>query len=122
MGNQDPFEHHGPMALAAPAPNLHFKCPIFSAKIKMLKPKKNYSRGGDLFILMIQLILLNLKCSDKNCAQNLRYKEGQVLELFRNTLPTRIYYLLFGIQNPREVVESVKRVMTNEKNDNKLKG
>ena len=42
--------------------------------------------------------------------------------MFKNTLPTRYYYLLFGIQNFREALESVKQVMTKEKMDNKLAG
>ena len=51
----------------------------------------------------------------KECAQMLRYNNGQVLELLKNTLQTRYYYLLFGIQNHREIVEGAKRVMTMEK-------
>ena len=50
----------------------------------------------------------------------LGYNKGQVLGLFKNTLPTRYYYLLFSIQNLREAVESAKKVMTKEKLDNKL--
>ena len=49
------------------------------------------------------------------------HNKGHMLELFKNTLPTRYYYLLFGIQNLREVVESDKRVIT-KKLDNKLAG
>ena len=58
----------------------------------------------------------------KQCAQMLGYNEGKVLELLKNTLPIRYYILLFGIQNPREAVESAKIVMTKEKFDNKLAG
>ena len=39
----------------------------------------------------------------------LGYKEGHVLELFKNTFPTICNYLLFGIQKLREAVESAKR-------------
>ena len=50
----------------------------------------------------------------KQCAQMLGYTKGQVLELFKSTLHTWYYYLLFSIQNPREAVESAKKVMTKE--------
>ena len=52
----------------------------------------------------------------------LGYEEEQVLELFKNTLPTRYYYLLFGIQNLREAEESDKWVNTKERLDYKLAG
>ena len=45
-----------------------------------------------------------------------------MLELLKNTLATRHYYLLFGIQIFRDAVEMVKRVMTKEKLNNKLAG
>ena len=44
----------------------------------------------------------------KQCAQMLGYNEGQVLEMFRNTLPTRYYYLLLVIKDLRKAVESAK--------------
>ena len=56
----------------------------------------------------------------KQCGQMLKYNEAQVLELFKNTFPTRYCYVLFGIQNLREAVESAKRVLTKEKLDDKL--
>ena len=43
--------------------------------------------------------------------------EGQVFELFKNALHLRYYYLLFGIQNLCEAVESAKYVMTKERVD-----
>ena len=52
----------------------------------------------------------------------LGYNKGQVLELFKNSLPTRYSYLLFVIQNLREAVKSVKTVLIKEKLDNKLAG
>ena len=40
-----------------------------------------------------------LLCSKvETCAQMLGYNEGQVLEHFKNTLPTKNYYLLLGIE------------------------
>ena len=45
------------------------------------------------------------------------YDEGQAIELFKNTFPTRFYYLLFDICNKHEEVESAKHVMPREKKD-----
>ena len=84
---------------------------------------KNYFRDEDLFLLIKCLILFTLLYSGlKQCAQILGYNEGKVLELFKKTLPTRYYFLLFGTQNLRKAVESSKRVMTKEKLDSKLAG
>ena len=55
----------------------------------------------------------------KQCAQILGYNEGQVFELFKNTVPARYSYFLFSIQNLRKVGENAKRVMTKEKLNNK---
>ena len=46
----------------------------------------------------------------KQCAQMLGYNEGQVLELFKITLPTRYYYLELGIENIREAVETPNKL------------
>ena len=52
----------------------------------------------------------------------LGYNKDKVLELFKNALPTRCYYLPFDIQNLRKAVESTKCVMTKEKLDKQLAG
>ena len=55
---------------------------------------------------MRQLILLTQYVLQlKQCAHILGNNEGQVVELIKNTLPTRYYYLLFCIQNIRKAVE-----------------
>ena len=51
----------------------------------------------------------------KQNVQILGNNKGQVLELFKNILPIRYYYLLFDIQKFRELVEGTKCVMTKEK-------
>ena len=58
----------------------------------------------------------------KQCAQMLKLNEGQVLELFKYTLPTIYYYLLCCIQNLREAVESAKCVVTKGNLDKQLVG
>ena len=48
----------------------------------------------------------------------LDYGELQILELFKNTLPTRLYWILFPIEDLRQVVETAHRMLTKEKIDN----
>ena len=49
----------------------------------------------------------------------LDYGDQQILELFKNTLPIRLYYMLYHIDNLREVVEMAKRILTKEQMDKK---
>ena len=49
----------------------------------------------------------------------LDYGEPQILELFKNTLPSRLYYMLYQIDNLRVVVETAKRLLTKEQMDKK---
>ena len=47
----------------------------------------------------------------------LGYGEPQILEVFKNTLPTQLYWILFPIEDLRQVVEIAKRILTKEKLD-----
>ena len=47
----------------------------------------------------------------------LNYGEPQILELFKNTLPSRIYYMVYNIDNLREAVETTKHMLTKEQID-----
>ena len=47
----------------------------------------------------------------------LGYGEPQVLEIFKNTISTRLYWVLFPIEDLRQAVETVKRTLTKEKID-----
>ena len=58
----------------------------------------------------------------KQVASLLNYGEPEILELFKNTLPSNLYWILFPINNPREAVETTKRVMNKEKLDKQLTG
>ena len=49
----------------------------------------------------------------------LNYGEPQILELFKNTLPSRLYYMLYQINDLRVVVETAKRLLTKEQIDKK---
>ena len=52
----------------------------------------------------------------------LGYGEPQVLEVFKNTLPTKLYWILFPIEDLRKAVETAKRILTKEKLDEQLTG
>ena len=47
----------------------------------------------------------------------LNYGELQILELQKNTLPSRLYLILFHVDNFRDAVTTAKRVLTKEKID-----
>ena len=55
----------------------------------------------------------------KQVAALLNYEEPQILELFKNTLPSRLYYMLYQINELRLVVETSKRLLTKEQMDKK---
>ena len=48
--------------------------------------------------------------------------EPQVLEVFKETLPTKLFWILFPIEDLRQVVEAGKRILTKEKLDKQLTG
>ena len=53
----------------------------------------------------------------RHIATLLGYGEPQILEVFKNTLPTRLYWVLFPLVNLQLAVETVKRILTKEKKD-----
>ena len=52
----------------------------------------------------------------------LGYGEPQILEVIKNTLPTRLYWVLFPLDNFPLAVETPKRILTKEKIDRQLAG
>ena len=50
----------------------------------------------------------------RQVATLLGYGEPQILEVFTNTLPTKLYWILFPIEDLRQVVENAKRILTKE--------
>ena len=56
----------------------------------------------------------------KQVAVLLNYGEPQILERFKNTLSSKLYWVLFSVNNLRDAVDAVKRVMTKVKIDKKL--
>ena len=52
----------------------------------------------------------------------LGYQEPQILEVFKNTLTTKLYWVLFPIMDLRQAVEMAKRILIKEKIDRQLAG
>ena len=50
------------------------------------------------------------------------YGEPQILEVFKNTLPTKLYWILFPIEYLRQAVDTAKRILTKEKLYKQLTG
>ena len=50
------------------------------------------------------------------------YGEPQILEVFKNTLPTKLYWILFPIEDFRQAVDTAKRILTKEQLDKQLTG
>ena len=58
----------------------------------------------------------------RQVARLLGYGELQVLEVFKNTLPNRLYWVLFPIDNLCKAVETAKMFLTKEKIDRQMTG
>ena len=58
----------------------------------------------------------------RQVATTLGYGEPQILEVFKNTLLTELYWILFPIDDLRQAVETAKRILTKEKIDRQLTG
>ena len=58
----------------------------------------------------------------RQVANLLGYEEPQILEVFKNTLPTKLYWILFPIEDLRQTVDTAKRILTKEKLDKQLTG
>ena len=48
----------------------------------------------------------------RQIATLLGYGEPQILEVFKNTLPAKLYWVLFPIEDLRQVVETAERILT----------
>ena len=58
----------------------------------------------------------------RQVATPLGYGEPQILEVFKNTLPMKLYWISFPIEDLRQAVETAKRILTKEKLDKQLTG
>ena len=52
----------------------------------------------------------------------LGYGEPQVLEVFKNTIPTQLYWNLFSTEDLRLAIETAKIILTKERMDRQLPG
>ena len=51
----------------------------------------------------------------RQVAKLLGYGEPLVLEVFKNTLSTRLYWVLFPIEDLRQAIETAKRILTKDR-------
>ena len=58
----------------------------------------------------------------RQVANLLGYQDLQVFEVFKNTLPSKLYWVLFPIEDLRVVVDTSKRMLTKEIIDKQLAG
>ena len=58
----------------------------------------------------------------RQVATHLGYGEPQILEVFKNILPTKLYWILFPIEDLRQAVDTAKRILTKAKLDTQLTG
>ena len=58
----------------------------------------------------------------RQVAALLGYGEPQVLEVFKNTLPSRLSWVLFPVEDLRQSVETTKRIVSKAKIDRWLAG
>ena len=56
----------------------------------------------------------------RQVATLLGYGEPQILQVFKNILPTKLYRILFPIEDLRQAVETAKRILTKERLDKQL--
>ena len=58
----------------------------------------------------------------RQVANLLGYHDLQVLEVFKNTLPSKLYWVLFPIEDLRVAVDTAKRMLIKEQIDKQLAG
>ena len=58
----------------------------------------------------------------RQVAALLGYGEPQILEVFKNTLPNILYWIVFSVEDLRQALETAKRFLTKEKVDRQLSG
>ena len=56
----------------------------------------------------------------RQVAALLGYGEAQILEVFKSTFSTKLYWILFPIEDLRQAVETAKRILTKENLDKQL--
>ena len=62
----------------------------------------------------------NYAICKRQVAALLGYGKPQVLEVFKNTIPSRLHWDLLPIEDLRQAVETAKRILTKERIDGQL--
>ena len=102
---------------------MHYKHILDSNIQNLAVPENNISTYGDcLGMMKMKTLIDSYILKVKQVASLLNYGEPEILELFKNTLPRKLYWILFPINNLREAIETPKRVMNKEKLDKQLTG
>ena len=58
----------------------------------------------------------------RQVANLLGYGEPLILEVFKNTMPIKLYWILFPIEDLRQAVDTAKGILTKEKLNRQLTG
>ena len=58
----------------------------------------------------------------RQVATLLGYGRQKILEVFKNTFPTKLFWVLFPREDLRQAVDTAKRILTKEKIDRQLVG
>ena len=58
----------------------------------------------------------------RQVATLLGYGEPHILEVFKDTLPTKLCWILFPIESLRQAVDTANRILIKEKLDKQLTG
>ena len=75
--------------------------------------------GDHLVLTKIQKTIHAYVTHIRQVAVLLGYGEPQILEVFKNTLLTKLYWIFFPIDDLRQAVETAKRTLTKKKMDRK---
>ena len=74
----------------------------------------NYDENAEMIDVYVNHI--------RQVAALLGYEEPQVLEVFKNTILNRLYWILYATDNLRLAAETAKSVLTKEKIDRQMSG
>ena len=91
-------------------------CKISNSREQLFHVQRSFNFDENAEILDASITCI------RQVATLLGYGEPWVLEAFKNTLPMKLYWILFPIKDFRLAVETAKRVLTKEKIDRKLAG
>ena len=78
--------------------------------------RQQHSKIGNTKEQLFHAIDANVACI-RQVAALLGYREPHILEVCKNTLPTKLYWILFPKEDLRQVVEIAKTILTKEKLD-----